>query len=115
MNGVTIIAEHLCREIELDAFLTLGIFYTILCMACCIFLIFVYKPTVTKFNIIFCVIICIVCGAVWCIMGNRYNTTHMEYTVIIDESVSFIDFVNRYEIVGSDYPEYRVIDKSNNQ
>ena len=42
---------------------------------------------------------------------NGYNKTHMEYTVTVNDNVSFNDFHEKYEIVSVDGEEYRVKEK----
>jgi hypothetical protein len=47
----------------------------------------------------------------WVFQINNYNKTHIEYTVTIDDSVSFDDFHEKYEIVSVNGNEYRVVEK----
>lgn len=47
----------------------------------------------------------------WTGVINKFNTTHMEYTVIVDDSVSFNDFHAKYEIISTNGNEYRVAEK----
>ncbi len=116
MNGVTIIEEHLCRVVELPSLIGLGIFVTLLIV--CVLLLYrcVYKYSLVdkqgKITTIICSILLVVVYVVfWIVQINNYNNTHMEYTVTIDDSVSFNDFHTKYEIVSVNGNEYRVIEK----
>lgn len=41
----------------------------------------------------------------------QYNTTHMEYTITIDDSVGFNEFYDKYEVISVDGEKYRVIER----
>lgn len=42
---------------------------------------------------------------------DEYNTFHTEYEIIIDDSVGFNEFTDRYEIVSQDGDIYTVIER----
>ena len=42
---------------------------------------------------------------------KQYNTTHMEYTITIDDSVGFNEFYDKYEVISVDGEKYRVIER----
>lgn len=116
MNGITIIEEHLCRAVELRALIVIGIFITLLAVGALRFYIFIWRHNLLdkKTSIIICSILIVVIYVVfWVVQINDYNDTHMEYTVMIDDSVSFNDFHTKYEIISVDGNEYRVVEKNN--
>ena len=118
MNGITIIEEHLCRAVELPALIGIGIFITLLFVGVLLFYKLMWKYDLLdkkkkdKITIIICSILLVVMYVVfWVVQINGYNDTHMEYTVTIDDSVSFNDFHTKYEIVSVSGNEYRVVEK----
>lgn len=116
MNGITIIEEHLCRVVELPSLIGLGIFITLLCVGVLLLYRFMYKHSVIdkkgKITTIVCSVLLVVVYVVfWVMQINQYNNAHMEYTVTVDDSVSFNDFHAKYEIVSVNGDEYRVMEK----
>ena len=116
MNGITIIEEHLCRALELPALIFFGIFVTLLIGGVLSLYMTMYKTTAvsksSKIILIVCSIILIIMYAVfWVVQVNRYNNTHTEYTITIDDSVSFNDFNEKYEVISINGNEYRVVEK----
>lgn len=116
MDGITIIEEHLCRVVEFGEFIGFGIFITYICAMALLFYIWSYKccnlDKTNKIVTIVCSILLIVINVgFWVFQTHKYNTTHMEYTVIVDDSVSFNDFHEKYEIVSVNGNEYRVVEK----
>ena len=116
MNGITIIEEHLCRTVDLPALI--GIIFIITLMYGCVIALysFIYKTNTTgsnirKFVFVCSIIISILYAAVLVVQVRGYNETHMEYTVIADDTVSFNDFMEKYEIISIDGIEYRVKEK----
>lgn len=116
MNGITIVAKHLCRVVELKELIGLGIFVTLLCILGLLFYWFCYKycnPTkrdkITLLACSLCLVVLIV--VFWAFQINKYNTTHIEYTVVADDSVSLNDFHEKYEIVSMNGNEFRVIER----
>ena len=116
MNGITIVEEHLCRIVELPALIGLGIFITLLCFGEIVMFVFMYnqsnKDTRNKIlsygSTVFIVIMYFI---FWIVQINNYNDTHMEYTVTVDDSVSFNDFHAKYDIISINGNEYRVAEK----
>lgn len=112
MNGITIIEEHLCRVVELPSLIAIGVFVTLLCVGTLAFYGWAYKDTERKSMKILtlcCSIgIVIMCIALWTVQICNYNKTHYEYVVEVDDSVTFNDFFDRYEIVSVDGDRYRV-------
>ena len=118
MKGITIIEEHLCRVVDTPSLIGLGIAVTLLCGGIIALYGWLYKSdTISKSSkiMIRCcsVVVVIVYVALWAVLICKYNTTHMEYTVTIDDSVSFNDFYEKYEIVSVDGDRYRVKDTGN--
>ena len=112
MKGITIIEEHLCRVVELRQLIALGIFFTLLCVGVLAFYRYTYKDAknkCTKRLIIACSIgIVIICIILWAHQIYNYNNIHYEYVVEVDDTVTFNDFFDRYEIVYADGDIYRV-------
>ena len=116
MSGITIIEEHLCRVVELPALIGTGTFITLLCVGGLLLYILMYKQstksrTDKKNCTIFSALLIMICVAFWVGQLINYNKTHMEYTVIVDDTVSFNDFMEKYEIISIDGNEYRVKEK----
>ena len=113
MNGITIIEEHFCRQISLQGLIISGILITLMFIGllfCCWLM---WKICIrTKGEKIACLIcaisIIVACVVFWRFQINTYNTTHMEYTVTIDDTVSFHEFYERYEIISENNGEYRI-------
>ena len=117
MNGVTIIEEHLCRVVELPQLIAICIFFTFICFAVLAFYRWAYKDTKkksTRIMAICCSIaVVVMCIVLWTVQIRNYNDTHFEYTVKVDDSVGFNDFLDRYEIISVDGDEYRVKEINN--
>lgn len=118
MNGITIIEEHLCRVVELPALIGIEIFITLLFVGVLLLYKLIWKYDLVvkdkkeKIATIVCSILLVVMYIVcWVALISNYNKTHMEYTVTVDDSVSFNDFHTKYEIVSVNGDEYRVVEK----
>ena len=115
MNGITIVAEHLCRVIELKELIVTGVFITlIICFGLFLYR-FMYKTDTNESNkkltIICSTLLVVMYICFWTFQIDKYNTTHMEYTITVDDNVSFNDFHAKYEIVSVNGNEYRVVEK----
>lgn len=113
MNGITIIEEHLCRQINLQGLIISGCLITLTCIVFLFLCWFMWKICIkTKTAKILCLIcsmlIVVMCIVFWRFQINTYNITHMEYTVTIDNTVSFHEFYERYEIISENNGEYRI-------
>lgn len=122
MNGITIIEEHLCRAVEIPILIVIGFFVTLLFVGAFAIYILIWKYDLldkkkkekNRTDIIICsILLVIIYAALWAVLINAYNDTHIEYTVAIDDSVSFNDFYAKYEIVSVSGDEYRVVEKNN--
>ena len=113
MRGITIVEEHLCRVVELEQLITICVFFTLLCVGAFAFYRWDYKNTKyhKKLDILCAIGIVILCIALWADQIYKYNTIHMEYTVVVDNTVSLNDFCEQYEIVSMNGNEFRVIEK----
>ena len=116
MNGVTIIEEHLCRVVEMPLLIGIEIFMSLLIIGVLALYRWMYKNSIedkkTKILVWCCSIALIVVYIVtWAVQISNYNKTHMEYTVTVDDSVSFNDFHAKYEIISINGDEYRVVEK----
>ena len=114
MNGITIIEEHLCRVVKLGPLIGIGIFIT---LSVCGVLAFYYwtskysDDSDKKAARVCSILIIIIYIITLVVQINGYNETHMEYTVTVNDNVSFNDFHKKYEIVSIDGNEYRVKEK----
>ena len=115
MDGITIIAEHLYRVIGFGELIGTGILVTLLFCGDLFLYRFMYKTGTCETNkkiVIVCSVLLIAMYIwFWVFQIDKYNTTHMEYTVTVDDSVSFNDFHGRYDIVSINGNECRVIEK----
>ena len=113
MNGITIIEEHLCRVVELPALLGVCIFITLLCIGILAFYAWVVKNCIVNKKLVtICSALIIIIYIITLVIPiNSYNEPHMEYTITVDDSVSFNDFYAKYEIISVDGDEYRVVEK----
>lgn len=116
MNGITIIEEHLCKTVELPALIGTISFITLLYIGGLLLYRFVYKQsskscTDKKKYIIYSILLFVICSAFWAVQIIDYNKTHIEYTVTVDDGVSFNDFHEKYEIISVNGNEYRVKEK----
>lgn len=116
MSGIAIVEEHLCRVVEFPELIGLGIFITLLFIGALSIYRFICKHNMTDKKGKNTAIVCSVLSVImyvgfWVVQINHYNNTHMEYTVTVDDSVSFNDFHAKYEIVSVNGDEYRVVEK----
>lgn len=115
-DGITVIAKHFCRVIELEELILTGALVTLLCACGLIFYWWSYKhhnlnKTDKNALFMFSIILVILNVGFWIFQINSYNTTHIEYTVIIDDTVGFNDFYEKYEILSVNGNEFTVIEK----
>lgn len=116
MNGVAIVSEYLCRAVELGELIGMGIFITLLysVVFCCYKFAYKYSLMDKKSKITMVVSLILLVALYiwfWIFQINKYNTIHMEYTVTIDDYVSFNDFYEKYEIISVNEDEFRVMEK----
>lgn len=115
MSGITIVAEHLCRQVEMGELLGIGIFITLLCVGGLFLYRSLYRQSKDKFTKRFIKICSVVVVLLYIFLTahqiNSYNTTHMEYTITVDDSVGFNEFNERYEILSVEGDRYRVVEK----
>ena len=118
--NVTIIEEHLCRVTGLGELISIGCFLTLLYIGLCLLIRLNYKynkysgGTVNKKNIeilVCSIILTLLYVGYWIIGISKYNTTHIEYIVIADDSVGLNEFYEKYEIISVDGNTFRVIEK----
>ena len=113
MNGINIIAEHFCREINLATLIASGSCITVLVIVSLIVYWKIYKSndSLKKFIIGCSIAIISTLCICWYSLVDGYNTTHMEYTITIDDTVGFNEFNEKYEIISINDNEYRVKEK----
>lgn len=113
MNGVTILEEHLCRALSLEAFISTTVFCLLMCCAG-IFIIWRVcdKDSIKKTNTIgSTVVFCIVLVGFVVLQLFAYNDTRIEYTIKVDDSASFNQVYDKYEILSESDNIYRVKEK----
>lgn len=112
MDGVTILEEISYRGYTLD----LAIAFTIIVIIVLGRLIYLFidlfgtpGPLFAKsFLVISMVVTIVFCVTVMTIVFDAYNTVYTKYKVTIDDSVSFKEFTNRYEVISLDGDIYTV-------
>jgi len=112
MDGITIIEQILYRETEFGSLVATIAIITLLVIAGLLYFKFMYKEVSGKIftNEIKTGSVLIVIAYILAFISliHSYNTTHMEYIITIDDSVSFNDFFDKYDIVSVDGDRYRV-------
>lgn len=115
MNGVTIIEEHIFRELDaVSVFIATGIiFLTIITILTVNLVVFKTRSTIVK---IITIIVSIILTMFFMVVSitvliDSYNTTYVEYIVTIDDNVGFNEFNSKYEIINVNGNEYRVREK----
>ena len=121
MNGVTIMSEILCHERSLTDVLSTGIFASALTLlAIFAYWKFIYpgfkkscthpkdlsiaKAFLAMLSLFFVVLTII--GDIS--LYRQYHNTHMEYEIVIDDSVSFNEVTSVYDILSRENDIYRV-------
>ena len=114
MDGVTILSEMSVRGESLWIVMTWWLL-TIVYIVCCIWdnvENWHYSGWRSRITAIICALM--VCSFILMIgvgLCAEYNTFHTEYKITIDDSVSFNEFTDRYEIVSQDSDVYTVIER----
>lgn len=108
MDGVTILAENTYRMCD-PVFAGIS---TVVVTLMCIFIIYISLKVCSKLE---CCVVSLICIAsfVVAVYNNvsGYNTIRTEYQVTVDSSVSFQDFIDKYEVVSADGYVYTVIER----
>lgn len=106
MEGVNILAEETCREYSI----LLGISIIIFALSL-FFLIYhiMYVTNTNKFvSSICCILIFAICIAVIAYALSNMTTFYTKQKVTIDESVSFVEFTEHYQIISQEGEIYTV-------
>lgn len=108
MDGVTILAENTYRMCD-PVLAAVSIVVVAILSS---FMIFISTKTGDKFDFVMASIFGIF-GFVLTVYNNvdGYNTIRTEYQVTVDGSVSFQDFIDKYEVVSADGYVYTVIER----
>lgn len=108
MDGVTILAENTYRMCD-PVFACVS---TIVVTLLCIFIIYISFKVCSKFERCVISLICIAAFVV-AVYNNvsGYNTIRTEYQVTVEGSVSFHDFIEKYEVISADGYVYTVIER----
>ena len=117
MTGVTVIAEHTVKNSDkAGALLTCVIAAFVVIASVCIVAISIqdYKKVGGCGNIIFAcffsaiaILDFLLCS--FAIKDLFDNSTHTEYTVILDESASYLEFKEKYKVLSEEDGVYRVM------
>lgn len=107
MNGVKILSQEIIYNTILpDWCIALGFFGMI------IFIIALVVALADGYNGLawVCGVVVIVSTSVLClsIMPSKTDISHIEYKVIIDETVSMVEFMNKYEILNQEGAIYTI-------
>lgn len=117
MDGVTILSEMSVRNMPLDGVIVFA-FLAITVIGCVIFLSMpALRCPIWKIRIVGIIIplmVIVFMSIHMAILGCEYNIFHTKYKVIIDDSVGFNEFTNRYEIISTDGDVYTVIERECN-
>ena len=112
MGGITILEEHLCRHTSLATVIAVGMTMALAIAA----IIFIFKQQhkyskqcYHELMFMACILVIFITG--FCVLLKEYRDTHIEYTITVDDTVSFNDFMEKYEIISIDGIEYRVKEK----
>lgn len=112
MDGVTIL-----NTVEKCGFSIWGlIIFVLLCAVSIFLLLYLFIRSLMDGNSeAFLVCMTIVCGVVAALVGCAlWGPTYSEYKVIVDESVSFKEFTDKYEVVGQEGEIYTVVERTDN-
>lgn len=124
MNGVTVIAEHTVKNASGDYYLFL-IFCGLFAIAFAALTIWGIREMIDDHrnggpvctDVIFAIIF--VCSCLFFSFGFvAFSTeivkggTHTEYTVTLDESASYLEFTEKYEVLSEEDGVYRVREKN---
>lgn len=114
MKGVTVIAERVVPDYV--GWLVLAVLFGAVALLPLGALI--WRPKVGDGNlgwpeVIFASLIVLICVGSCVISAKRYadRPTHTEYTVKLDESASYLEFTERYEVLSEEDGVYRVREK----
>ena len=117
MKGVTIIAEHVVKNGGDGAWLAVALFagfgVLLLSVMFGLFLKECRNSYVDPYDwvVVLIVPLAILCFGFMCAGAAKNfsdDSTHMEYTVKLDESASYLEFTERYEVLKEEDGVYRV-------
>lgn len=114
MDGVIILEETLCRNIELQQLIAsvAGFFIMFVCTLSPVFEDWRWLERVGKFlAVCFMLVMTIILSLLPIWAFQNYYTFHTEYTITIDAPVNFDEFYNRYEVIDVDGNTYTVIER----
>ena len=117
MNGITIINEQLCRVVSLEELMFFFISATFFCAVGMFLAISSCKELAAerkllKFVLIVAMVVLIVIYAVLLVsMIQMHNEMHVEYTIVVEDGITFNDVCENYYVVFANGNEYRVVEK----
>ena len=114
MDGITIVEQLMYRGIEIGGLIAILFIITSLSILYLVIGIIIYRRTdkSTKITIRYCSIITIIINVIiWYCLIDSYNNIHVEYKVIIDDSVGFNEFYEKYEIISINGNIYTIAEK----
>lgn len=110
MDGVTIL-----NTVEKGGFSIWGLIAFVLLVVGTFLLLYLFIRSAAEYDdtasLVFTMMI--LCGIVTTLVGCAlWGPTYREYKVIVDESVSFEEFTNKYEVVGQEGEIYTVVERT---
>lgn len=112
MDGVTIL-----NTVEKGGFSVWGLIVFVLCAVGTFLLLYLSISLSAEgddtAHLVF--MLMVLCGIVTTLAGCAlWGPTYNEYKVIVDESVSFEEFTDKYEVVGQEGEIYTVVERTDN-
>lgn len=119
MPGVTVLQELAVHDISLAGLLGRSAVIWGTCLYGCIALSQVWAgPVQQKRNRMASAIFtaAVICIALFCSASlmSQYQSTHQEYIIEVDDSASFNEVYEKYEILSGSGSEYRVMERGEN-
>lgn len=110
MNGVTVIEEIVCHEVSLAETIFSCIFVCVIGALVLTLYASMYKrtPVLRKLIVVCSIIIASIIVGVICLQCNKYKETHIEYVIEVTEEASFLELMDKYEIISIDGNRLRV-------
>ena len=110
MDGVTIL-----NTVEKGGFSVWGLIVFVLCVVGTFLLLYLFIRSAAEYDdtasLIFTLMM--LCGICTTVVGCAlWGPTYKEYKVIVDESVSFEEFTDKYEVVGQEGEIYTVVERT---
>lgn len=120
MDGIYIVNTYICRNIAISLVVTNIIFWSIFLFVLGMLIEELLRIREKSFGQRFIVVALCICGlfSAFVFMSwiknevQECRTFHEEYDILIDDSVSYNDFVKKYEVLQTNGNLYRVKEKN---